>query len=243
MQEWVTVERTMLGAQELVLARRGEEWVVRVGGRMLMSNRVYQSEIDLAVHAIKRVKAGAGSVKRVLIGGLGLGYTLRATLDLVAPDARVIVAELAPALVDWNRVHLAHLHDRALDDKRTEVVLTDIYDAIASARGTYDVMVLDVDNGPEPFSQAENERLYNDKGVRACWDALTPGGVLGVWSAGPYDKYTARLAKHGFVADVVRATARKSGGFRHVLFFGQKPAHKTGPKPAQKPGRKPPPKR
>ena len=218
MQPWVTVERARLGAQELVLARRGEEWAVRVGGRMLMSSRRVQSEIDLAVRAIER----AGPVRRMLIGGLGLGYTLRAALDRVSPEARVVVAELVPELVEWNRVHLAHLHNHALDDARTEIATVDVFDAIRSARGTYDVIVLDVDNGPEPLAQAENHRLYSEKGTRTCWEALTPKGVLGVWSASPYDPYVARLAKAGFTAEVILAPAHKGAGARHTLFFGKK---------------------
>jgi len=220
MQEWVTIERATIRAHDFVLARRGEEWVVRVDGRMLMSNRMHQSEVDLALRAIER----AGTVRRMLIGGLGLGYTLRAALDHVSSSARVIVAELVPELVDWNRRHLAHLHDRALDDLRTEVITGDALDTIRAARADLDVIVLDVDNGPEPLSQAENQRLYNDKGTRACFDALAPGGVLGVWSAGPNDAYAARLTKAGFTTEVLRVAARKGSGSRHVLFFGKKRA-------------------
>ncbi|MBX3232219.1 MAG: hypothetical protein KIT84_19105 [Labilithrix sp.] len=218
MVEWVTVERARIGAHDFVLARRGDEWVVRVDGRTLMSSRTHQSEIELAARAIAR----AASPRRVLIGGLGLGFTLRAALDRLPASARVVVAELVPELVAWNRGHLAAVHAGALDDPRVEVVTGDVLDVLASARAAFDVVVLDVDNGPEALSQAENRRLYTDRGVRACRDALAAGGVLGVWSAGPSDAYAARLAKAGFATEVVRVPVHPGSRARHVLFLGTK---------------------
>ena len=179
MLKWTTVETARVGKSEFVLARRGDEWVVRVDQHVLMSNRVHQSEIALAERALERVTAP----RRVLIGGLGLGYTLRATLDLLPASAHVTVAELVPALVTWNRKLLQHLNDSALDDPRCEVVVGAAFDVLSRAKQAFDVILLDVDNGPEALSQAENQRLYGDAGTRACWNALTPGGVLCVWSA------------------------------------------------------------
>jgi spermidine synthase len=194
MLKWEAFETARVGNSEFVLARHGDDWVVRVDQRILMSTRVHQSEISLAEHAIEQ----ADEPRHVLVGGLGLGYTLRATLDLLPDDALVTVAELVPELVDWNRTHLAHLNDHALEDPRCEVVVGDVYDLISRKTRTFDVILLDVDNGPRALSQAKNQRLYSDGGTRACWKALTAGGVLGVWSAGPNEKYLARLRRFGF---------------------------------------------
>jgi spermidine synthase len=218
MLKWDTVESARVGNDEFVLARHGDDWVVRVDQRMLMSSRLYQSEIALAEHALER----ADAPQRVLVGGLGLGYTLRATLDLLPEDAHVTVAELVPELVDWNRRLLHHLNDNVLDDPRCEVVVGDAFDLIARSKRTFDVILLDVDNGPRALSQVKNQRLYSDGGTRACWNALTPGGVLAVWSAGPNAKYSARLARFGFRTETLRVPARTGGRAAHVLFLGTK---------------------
>jgi spermidine synthase len=220
MLKWDTFATARVGNNEFVLARHGNDWVVRVNHRVLMSNRVHQSEISLAEHAVER----AEDPQHVLIGGLGLGYTLRASLDLLPADARVTVAELVPELVEWNRTHLRHLNDGALEDPRCEVVVGDVYDVISRKRRTFDVILLDVDNGPQALSQEQNQRLYGDVGTRACWNALTPGGVLGVWSAGPSAKYAARLKRFDFAPEVLRVPARTGGRATHVLFLGTKSA-------------------
>jgi spermidine synthase len=219
MLKWATCETAKVGNSEFVLARHGDDWVVRVDQRILMSNRLHQSEISLAEHSIER----AEDPQRILIGGLGLGYTLRATLDLLPDTAFVTVAELVPQLVEWNRTHLAHLNDHALDDARCEVAVGDVYDILQRSKRTFDVIMLDVDNGPQALSQAKNQRLYSDGGTRACWNALTPGGVLGVWSAGPNAKYAKRLERFKFDVDVLRVPARTGGRAAHVLFIGTKP--------------------
>ncbi len=219
MLKWVTVATARVGKSEFALAHHGDDWIVRVDQRVLMSNRVHQSEISLAEEAIDR----ADQPQHVLVGGLGLGFTLRATLDLLPADAQVTVAELVPELVDWNRRLLNHLHDNALDDPRCSVIVGDAYEVIARGRSQFDVILLDVDNGPEAISQASNQRLYNDSGTRACYQALTPGGVLAVWSAGPNAKYAARLARFGFHTEVLRVASRTGGRGTHVLFIGNKP--------------------
>lgn len=218
MLKWATYETARVGNSEFVLARHGDDWVIRVDQRVLMTNRLNQSEILLAEHAIDR----ADDPQRVLIGGLGLGYTLRATLDLLGESAHVTVAELVPELVDWNRRILFHLSESALDDPRVEVVVGDVYDVISRRKRSFDVILLDVDNGPQALSQAKNQRLYGDGGTRACWNALTPGGVLGVWSAGPNAKYAKRLQRFGFEPEVLRVPARTGGRAAHVLFLGTK---------------------
>lgn len=219
MLEWAPVETARVGNNEFVLARHGDDWVVRVDQRVLMSNRVHESEVSLAENAMERIEFP----QRVLVGGLGLGYTLRATLDLVPADAQVTVAELVPELVDWNRRLLHHLHDSALDDPRCVVFVGDVFELILSKKRTFDVMLLDVDNGPQALSQVKNQRLYGDAGVRACWNALTPGGVLAVWSANPNAKYAARLKRFGFEPEVLHVPASTIGRGTHVLFIGTKP--------------------
>ncbi len=175
--KWDIVERARAGdGSEFVLGRHGDDWVIRVGERILMSNRMHDSEEALADHALER----ADDPRSVLVGGLGLGYTLRAVLDGVSEQTEVTVAELVPALVTWNRVHLGVLADHPLDDPRCRVVIGDVYEVIRQSREAFDVILLDVDNGPQALAQAKNQRIYGDPGVRACRAALRPSGVLAI---------------------------------------------------------------
>jgi spermidine synthase len=201
------------GGSEFVLARHDEEWIVRVDGRVLMSSRMHDSEEALAEHALERCT----DPETVLVGGLGLGFTLRAVLDRVPADARVTVAELVPELVGWNRTHLAELHDHSLDDPRCQVVVGDVFDHI---------ILLDVDNGPVALSSAKNQRLYSEYGVRACHQALRPDGVLAVWSSGPNARFERRLASAGFDVEVMRVAARKGSRARHVIFMAERLAQR-----------------
>lgn len=250
MQPWETVDRaTVQGGTELVLARRGDEWVVRNDGRVLMSSRQHGSEDALAALALEKV-ARPGGARTVLIGGLGLGYTLRATLDRIGPDARAVVAEICPELVEWNRGPVAHLAGRPLDDPRTRLQVGDVVARIAEASGAFDAILLDVDNSPSSMVLAGNDRLYGPRGVRACAAALATGGVLAVWSAGPDDPYVERLERAGLEARAVTVPARGigGGGARHVVFLGVKrgatprrPGTGAGParSPRPRPGRAP----
>jgi spermidine synthase len=218
MLKWVALETAHVGNTEFTLVRHDDDWQVRVDQRILMSSRLNQSEILLAEHAIER----AEDPQHVLVGGLGMGYTLRATLDILPAHARVTVAELVPELVEWNRKYLHHLNEEALLDPRCDVSVGDVFELISSSTRKFDVIMLDVDNGPQALSQAKNQRLYGDGGTRACWNALTPGGVLAVWSAGPNGKYEKRLARFGFEPEVLRVPARENGRSAHVLFIGTK---------------------
>jgi len=213
-----TIDTARVGDSEFVLARHDAEWIVRVDGRTLMSSRMHDSEEALAEHAIER----SDDPQAVLVGGLGLGFTLRAVLDRVSDDAKVTVAELVPALVGWNRVHLGALNDHPLDDPRVEVVVGDVFDAIKTSSRTFDVILLDVDNGPTALSQAKNQRLYSEHGVRACYVALRPQGVLAVWSAGPNARFERTLARVGFEVEVMRVAARTGSRARHVLFLAER---------------------
>lgn len=221
MVPWQIVDRAAApDGADWILARRGDEWVVRARGRVLMSSRQHGSEEALAALGLAKV----ARPRTVLVGGLGLGFTVRAVLDRLPGDARVVVAELVPALAAWNRAHVGHLAGRPLDDPRTRLQHGDALQRIAEAKGAFDAILLDVDNGPSALADARNARLYGDEGVRACRDALRAGGALAVWSAGPDERYLARLQKAGLEALVHAVPARggTSKGVRHVVFVGRK---------------------
>src|SRR3990172_2689866 len=220
MQPWETIDRARApDGTEFLLARRGQEWVVRAGGRVLMSSRVHGSEEALAALALKKLVAR----RTVLIGGLGLGYTLRAVLDRMPVESRVIVAELVPELVAWNRGLVAHLAGRPLEDPRVRLQIGDVAGRIAEATKAFDAILLDLDNSPSSLVLAANDRLYGDRGVRACQNALKPRGVLAVWSAGHDQRYLDRLDRAGFAAeeDTVAAPGTQ-GGMRHLIFLSVK---------------------
>jgi spermidine synthase len=204
---------------EFVLHHRDGEFVIRVRGQELMSSRVHGSEEEMA----RLAAAALGSIAnpRMLIGGLGLGYTLRATLDALGAGARVIVAELAEAIVTWNRGPLAPLAARPLDDPRVQVEIADVRRVMRGA-GPWHAILLDVDNGPAALTRASNAGLYDSPGLTAAHDALVPGGVLVVWSAGPDDRFTARLAQAGFLAETHAVRAGKGRGTRHTLFVARR---------------------
>lgn len=211
-----TIDTATVGSNEFVLARHGDDWVVRVNSRILMSSRMHASEESLAEHSLELFR----EPRAVLIGGLGLGFTLRAVLDRVAGDAVVTVAELVPELVGWNRAQLAELNGRALDDARCQVVVGDVFDTIKRSRGAFDVIMLDVDNGPIALSHAANQRLYGEQGLRVCHQALRSKGVLAVWSAGVNARFERRLSEAGFDVKVMRVAVRPGARAQHVLFLG-----------------------
>ncbi len=222
MVPWQIVDRAPgPGGAEWVLARRGEEWVVRAAGRVLMSSRQHGSEEALAALALAKV----ARPRVVLVGGLGLGFTLRAALDRVPISAKVIVAELVPALVAWNRDHVGHLAGRPLDDPRTRLQGGDVLARIAEARGAFDAILLDVDNGPTALAGAANGRLYGEAGARACRDALRAGGALAVWSAGPDERYRTLLEKAGLEVEAHGVPARSgtARGVRHLVYVARRP--------------------
>lgn len=219
---WKELHRATLPGADLplVLAQRGDEFVIRLGAIALMSSRAHGSEEVLAERACKEI-AGRAEV-RVLIGGLGMGFTLAAALAALPASAKVVVVELVPAIVEWNRGPLAELAGRPLDDARVRVRQGDVAAAMHDANSTFDAVLLDVDNGPEGLTRAENERLYSVQGVRAAWRALRPGGVLAVWSVAPDVEFTRRLVATGFAVEQIPVRARAGKGARHVLWFARR---------------------
>jgi len=206
---------------ELALTLRGGEYVILANGKSLMSSRMHGSEEALATFACARIRGR--DEPRVLIGGLGMGFTLRATLDLLPPGALVVVAELLPAVVEWNRGPLGPLAGHPLKDRRVRVEHGDVGGLLRSGAGAFDAILLDVDNGPAAFATSTNAGLYSDAGLAAARAALREGGVLAVWSAREDRRFEQRLRYAGFRVEVERVRGRlKQGGPRHTIFIGSK---------------------
>jgi spermidine synthase len=204
-------------AETLRLRRRGDEFAIVLGPIELMNSRKSGSERALAAEACARLRDRPGAA--VLIGGLGMGFTLRAALDGLGPRARIVVAELVPAVADWARGPLAELFAGALDDPRVRLHLGDVGALLRAGRGAYDAILLDVDNGPEGLTRPENDRLYDDGGLAAARAALRPRGILGVWSQGPDRAFAGRLRRSGFAVEEIRARAHGGGGRRHIVWI------------------------
>ncbi len=208
---------------DIQLRRRDDEYLILANGKPLMSSRLHGSEEALATLGCSRARAL--EQPRVLVGGLGMGYTVRAVLDLLPADAVVTVAELVPAVIEWNRGLLAALAGHPLRDRRIRLQAEDVGFTLRANPAGFDAVLLDVDNGPAAFTAAGNARLYDNSGVAAAFAALRPGGTLAVWSAWPDRKFEQRLRYHGFLVDVASVRARlKKGGPRHTIFLGQKSA-------------------
>jgi spermidine synthase len=219
MIDWPTVERTRIAdGTEFVLGRHGDDWVIRVGLQVLMSNRMHASEESLAEIALARV----ASPRAVLVGGLGLGYTARAVLDRVSPEAEVTIQELVPELVDWNRRYLGALAGYPLADPRCRVVVGDVFDTLKQSTAMFDVILLDVDNGPQRLTQAKNQRLYGEGGIRACLAALRPSGVLAVWSSAPSARYRRGLERRATDVEVLSVPARIGSKVKHIVFVAKR---------------------
>jgi spermidine synthase len=221
---WLQIDTARVpGADvELRLMRRGTEFSMMLGQTELMNSRLSGSEEALATLACRRIEG----VKRphLLIGGLGMGFTLRAALAMLGSEARIMVAELVPAVIAWARGPMADVFGESLDDPRASIRQADVIEVIQSHPSAFDAILLDVDNGPEGLIRRANDALYNLKGLRAIRRALRPGGVLAVWSSGPNSSFSRRLRDAGFdVNEVgVRATAKRSGA-HHVIWFATKP--------------------
>ena len=205
------------GGESLHLYRRGADHMIVLDRNELMNSRMSGSEEALATMTVARLATAA---PHLLIGGYGMGFTLRAALAVLEPGARVTVAELVPQIIDWARGPMAALTAGCLDDPRVAVVLRDVAALIGEARATYDAILLDVDNGPDGLTRAGNDALYSARGLAAAKAALTRGGVLAVWSAGPDAAFARRLRDAGFAVEEVAVRARSNGkGPRHVIWF------------------------
>jgi spermidine synthase len=213
--------RTPAG-DEMTLTRQGSEFVILAAGKSLMSSRMHGSEEALAAFACGRARTLDEPC--VLVGGLGMGFTLRATLDMLPPSATVVVAELVPAVVEWNRGPLGPLAGHPLKDRRVVVEVGDVAAILGTSVARFDAIVLDVDNGPAAFTASQNAALYNDRGLAAARGALKRDGILAVWSAWEDRRFEQRLRYGGFTVAVERVRGRlKKGGPRHTIFLAQVP--------------------
>lgn len=212
----------------LGLYRDGEDLVIRIEGgpgAPLMSTRMHGSEDALGRIACERVRGRKGA--RALVGGLGMGFTLRAALDALAPDARVVVAELVPGVVTWNEGVLGEHAGFPLRDTRAEVRVVDVAKVLKAEPQGFDAIMLDVDNGPDGLTQDQNDWLYSRAGLDVTHQALRPGGVLAIWSAGADDRFAERVRKTGFDVEDVKVYAHGNRGTRHILWIGTKRARRA----------------
>lgn len=205
------------GGGSLRLIQRGSEFSIMLGANELMNSRLSGSEEALATLSIERILPRANP--RLLIGGLGMGFTLRAALPLLDNDAEVIVAELVPAVVDWAKGPMAVHHGDSLTDPRVTIAIADVATLIREGESGYDAILLDVDNGPDGITKSGNDHLYTQDGLNSAWRALRPGGVLSIWSAHPDKAFTNRLVQTGFAVEEIEVRAhRGKSGARHVIW-------------------------
>jgi len=209
------------GGEVLRLFRRGGDFMIMLGGNELMSSRMSGSEEALAVMTCARL--GERPAPHVLVGGYGMGFTLRAALQMLPPRASVTVAELVPEIIGWARGPMADVAAGCLDDPRVDVVEDDVAALIGRAHDAYDAILLDVDNGPDGLTRCANDQLYSRSGLARAAIALKPGGVLAIWSALADPAFTRRLRDSGFAVEEVEVRARSNGkGPRHTIWFAQR---------------------
>ena len=218
---WVELGSSTISGSEsrLRLMQRGNEYSIMTGGIELMNSRMSGSEQALATLTCARLKDRPGP--RLLIGGLGMGFTLRAALEVLPALSRVEVAELLPAVIDWARGPMAEIFSGCLDDRRVVILERDVAIPINAASGAYDAVLLDVDNGPGGLDRVANDGLYRATGLAAARRALKPGGILAVWSAMPDEAFLRRMNQAGFTVTEERVHAHRKGrGARHVIWLG-----------------------
>jgi spermidine synthase len=221
--EFLGSARATGDGEELSLYRRGNEFSIRVKTCQLMGSSAYGSEEALAELACARLVGRPRS--RILIGGLGMGYTVGAALRHLGPESQVVVAELVPAVVEWNRGPLADLAGRPLEDPRVTVRVIDVARILRAEKDAFDAILLDVDNGPEGLTRKGNDWLYAQVGLETALAALRPAGVLGVWSSHSNRAFTRRLRRVGFAVDEVSVRARgPRGGPQHIIWLAQRAA-------------------
>lgn len=220
MLPWIQLDSAPIPGEdgELRLKQRGNEFSIMLGANELMNSRLSGSEEALATLTFERISNRPRPA--MLIGGLGMGFTLRAALAVLPGDAKVTVAELVPAVVRWARGPMTEVFKGCLDDPRTAVHEGDVGELIRSSKAQFDAILLDVDNGPDGLTRQSNDRIYDFSGLKAARDALKLGGVLAVWSSGPDPKFTRRLRDTGFTAEAINTRANgKRGGARHVIWL------------------------
>lgn len=216
---WEDLDSTTVPGDKhpFTLHRRGDEYSIKVEGQELMNSRAHGSEEALAQLACARVST------RVLIGGLGMGFTTRAALNMLGPKVKVVVAELVPAVVRWNKQYLSHLAGEPLKDKRVTVKEVDVAKILRTEISAYDAILLDVDNGPEAFTRKDNDWLYSLPGLAAAYASLRPLGVLGIWSSKGDKAFTKRLGRTGFKVSEHEVRARGSrGGGHHTIWIASR---------------------
>ena len=208
---------------ELKFSQRADEFSIRLSGIRgeLMNSRLYNSEKVLAELGCAYLNSTDNA--QVLVGGLGMGYTLAAALKAVTSNSQVTVAELIPEVVVWNQGPLGNCAKNPLQDPRTKLHVGDVRELLSSKKPTFDVILLDVDNGPEGLTQKGNNSIYSAKGLDDIYKTLRPKGMLAVWSAGPDNLFIVRLKKAGFKADTRIVRARPGKGSRHTIFLARKP--------------------
>lgn len=223
---WITLERIDSIAGPIELRRRGAgDFLITVSGRILMNSRAHRSEVALAALACRHIRKVRSPA--ILVGGLGMGYTLRAALDVLPADARVVVAEMNPAVADWCRGHLAELTDDAIGDPRVVLKIEDVMSTIALAgsrknAARFDAILFDLYEGPSTSTSQRNDPTYGERAVGQIRDALHPGGVLAVWSEQPCAAYERRLRIAGYAVELSRPGR---GGLRHAVYVATRREH------------------
>lgn len=223
MLPWIAIAKARVPGDngELLLQRRGDEYSIRVDGYELMNTRVHGSEDALAEIACTQLRDAAHA--HVLIGGLGMGFTLAAVLTAIGPAGKATVAELVPEVVEWNRGPMGTASGSPLADKRTTVVTKDVAEVIRQNRDAFDAILLDVDNGPTSLVAKGNDRLYTVAGLRAAHAALRPGGILAIWSSADDAVFTRRLNQQGFDAEVRKVgSSGRSRGPRYWIWIARR---------------------
>lgn len=233
MNRWTTIESTTVPASdtELTLWQCNDDFAMRLSGLPgdLMNSRRHHSEDALAEYACTHLSAIKNA--QILVGGLGMGFTLAAVLKTVGVSAKVIVAELVPAVVEWNRGLLGQCAGRPIEDGRTHVHLGDVADLLKQRADKFDAVLLDVDNGPEPITHSDNEWLYSLAGLKRIYEKLQPEGIVAIWSSKADQAFTKRLKKTGFNVQLHTVRARPGKGSRHTIFVAQKPGAKKQGRP------------
>ena len=207
---------------ELKLSQRGDEFSIKLSGKRgeLMNSRVFNSEKVLSQLGCSHIKPHHDA--HILVGGLGMGYTLAAALKAVNADSVVTVAELIPEVVKWNEGSLGHCAGKPLQDPRTKVHIGDVKELLTSRQPTFDAILLDVDNGPKGLTHSDNDWIYSEDGLKDIYDTLNPNGMLAIWSAGPDYLFSLRLKKIGFRVDTRDVQARPGKGSKHTIFLAKK---------------------